>query len=352
VVYKTEFRKKRISCLMISQGLQAALGRMDHLLMLSIVTFTERVIRRYLLGQDVLFIAMTMTMITFGYDYYQASDTNSIAFMFHKVSCLLFFQGIISYIHPIEETSYSTLQAIIFWLQSTGFVMFVAIMQHRFQNTIAGQQVTRLVYYMYGASTAFLTFDMQFNRCLPFICALVIACIQQAYIDYNKRSWVFDSILDIVNMTMVNVIISILFQSNENVADKLEHFICLVALLLILDNLHNIFQCTDDFKGYATWQASRVASSIFIAFNLKTDSMVIVAVLSALFFILLSELFKYSSNKLRVSILVDLSLLVAGNSILEYVTSDLRAASKQMVALVLVSALISLHATIAVLQRY
>lgn len=341
---------------------QNALQRMDYLLMFIFIKFLRRVIERFFSSNDILFISLTLSVITNVIGLHELSSSNALSTQkwifgrgiktvesimvfisaLHRASSLLLVDMLMSSLRTVKPEDTDTHQSFMYFIVATCSVIIIPVVTHKFENDETGNHISRLVFVMYAENSAFLTQDMEINQIAPFMAVVMLCCVK--YYISDILGVTFLKILHAVNMLLTNVIVSTLMSSNKLLAaDSDGETVWIITILMIADHIQQLFPGIQDVRDYAIWKSAQLLSLNFIARGIDTESICLVLFLILVLVSFLVYISQWRDYVLRCSAITELVLLVLVNTFFEVAKSFMMGIPHSLVFVFLLSLLCVVH---------
>ena len=340
----------------ILEKVQSSLGRMDYLLTLSIATFVQKTVTRFLTSIDILYISLVTSVCTNDRKLNNEEGLRQnrgtltiIMFTLHKISSILLIDSVMRYSTQTSPKNTNQHTIVMSYLVSTTLVIFVALIPERYQQTTTGSQVVRLAFFLYAENTSLFTNDAELKRVIPFL-ALVILLFLHNITETEKTAKtpltaVTGTVVRAFSMLMTNLFITTTLDITDNESTVIVDAVWMVGALVIFDNLRGEAPVFTDLKDYAVWKAARQiqqTAHLQITANNNDNANVFILLCSVLAIVVLIILQRFAESKqhqLRWDAAIDLNILICVNCVIGAIKEIIQNTPKSFILHILVSAL-------------
>lgn len=344
--------------------IQTALQRMDYLLVYTFVQFMKRVIHRFFVNADMLYIALGVAVFTYcmiqirqfagkyanGLLLSPPDTAASVQWTaLHRVSCLLLVDIIMGGLRTVKTSDTDRYQSFMMFLVATASVILIPSLTSRFENTVTGEQIARLVFVMYAENSSYLTQDVEIDRVIPLLAIILISSMK--YYCKTTMGLVSLKILHAVNMLLTSMLINTLFAEDVfTSADGEGRIAWMISTLVFADRLQLVFPYLQDIRDFAIWKSARLITLRLILHNVASSMINMCPLLVLFVFNVLGNLSKGYGYEFKTVAITDLCVLVVVNNLFEMAKSYLLCIPHSLVFMFLLSLLCAMQIILDVLR--
>jgi hypothetical protein len=306
-----------------------ALLRMENLISLSMVTFVKAVAKRYLddnksvlMGSIIVAVLAKIGYVWLENRPHRKSSLFAMAVTLdalHKISSLLLVDQVMGSFHKPDIGRENMFAYTIYWIISASFLIFIPVVFKMIPGSVFTERLSSYVYYAFAENGQFLIDDMALRRVVPAVSLVAMAVLwkysRKEQTDNkqtdNKQALgtVVHTIVRGVSMIMINIIVTIILFTDESSIDTNVQAVWLIAVLIMVDNVHVSLNVSDSLKDYALWKSSQKMGQILIGDGRET--LLLVCIVLAMYISALKNSFS-----LQCGILLHTILLTGFNAFL------------------------------------
>ena len=341
---------------------QAALGRMDYLIMYAFVQFLRGVIETFFAHSDIIYISAATALVTTAWRHTVAvsavqhalfipvSDTLTVVVSaLHRAGIILLVDTVMVSLRTVHIDDTDTHQALMYWITATGAVVLIPVLTESMHSVSAFTQLSRLVFFMYAENSEFLTQDTEINRVAPALAIVGLTVVRRWSKDV--RSTLLTNLISAAVMLLTNIVInSLVGSATEAATDSEGEIAWVVALLLFSDQLQQMMPDAADVRDYAVWKSAQLLTSslVYRGYDVLVISSGALCIAAGMHILTNAAAWPGSKFRLRSDAVTQLSILVAVNCVIDLFKTFMMGIPHRLLPLVL---LVLLCVTSVVLRR-
>lgn len=237
---------------MQTESVIATFASMEDMISMSIATFVKRVALRYIAGDGpTIAVAAVVAVCVSRW----AKGGIPTASGVYKVCLLLIVDKVMSSLSSAGDGMH---ERFIHWVASTALLAGITAVSSHFPQTKLLNLLNTYAYYSYAENGQFLTGDPDLNKVLPAVALLGCSAVSYSlhHMTETPRP-VIKALLQGTGMIMSNVIVTLLLKTNDGSSDILEQLTWLMAVLVVVDNIHTSIGIADEIKSYTIWKSAQ-----------------------------------------------------------------------------------------------